>query len=144
MRSVKALAAFVLIVGGPAIGFLTFAVAVSFLFSLFAPPGPTSQVLGYAALAGPLPLGVGAVLLFLSRTQRLGARLTLVGSVILTVYLIVCYTRLDVNAVRLSERLLWFGLVPLAVLAVDYAAYRIYLLVKQPARPAGAGTGPAQ
>ena len=139
MKSVKGLAAFVLIVGGAAVCFLTFGVALSFLFSLFAPPPILDRILGYASLAGPLPLLAGAVLLFFQRTQRLGAKLTLAGCFILSAYMVVCYTRLDVYSVRMVERLLWFGLIPLAVLAADYAAYRIYLLIKPIPAAEGAG-----
>lgn len=139
MKSVKGLAAFVLIVGGAAVCFLTFGVALSFLFSLFAPPPLLDRILGYASLAAPLPLLAGAVLLFFQRTQRLGAKLTLAGCFILSVYMVVCYTRLDLYSVRMLERLFWFGLIPLAVLAADYAAYRIYLLIKPIPAPEGAG-----
>ncbi len=142
MKSVKGLAAFVLIVGGAAVCFLTFGVAMSFLFYLFTPPPLLARVLGYASMAGPLPLLTGAVLLFFHRTQHLGAKLTLAGCFILSVYMVVCYTRLDVYSVRLLERLLWFGLIPLAVLAADYAAYRIYAAVRSNPAPAAAAAGP--
>jgi hypothetical protein len=129
MKSVKGLAAFVLIVGGAAVCFLTFAVSLSFLFSLFAPPPLLNQVLGYISLAGPLPLLAGTVMLFFPRTQKLGVKLTLAGCFVLSVYMVICYTRLDVYSVGIWDRLFWFGLMPIAVLAADYAAYRLYLLI---------------
>lgn len=130
MRSTKGLAAFVLVVGGVTSCFLTFGVAVSYLFYIFTRPPLVSQILGYASLAGPLPLLIGSVLLFFHRTQRLGARLTLAGSFILSVYVIICYMRLEVYSVPILERLLWFVLAPVAVLAVDAASYRIYKLTQ--------------
>jgi hypothetical protein len=129
MKSVKALAIVVLILGLPTMGFLTFGVAMSFLFYIFAPPPLGRQILGYISLAGPIPLWAGAVLLFFPRTRTLGAKLALAGSFIMTVYLVVCYSRLEVYSVRLLERMLWFGVIPLAVLIVDYASYRAYLAV---------------
>jgi hypothetical protein len=137
MKSVKGLATFVLIAGGAAVCFLAFAVALSFLFSLFAPPPVLNQILGYISLAGPLPLLAGSAMLFFLRTQQLGAKLTLAGCFILSVYMVVCYARLGVFSVGIWDRLFWFGLIPVAVLAVDYAAYRLYLLVKA-GSPAGA------
>ncbi|HEY6307140.1 MAG TPA: hypothetical protein VI488_11865 [Candidatus Angelobacter sp.] len=133
MKSVKRLAAFVLIVGGATACFLTFAVALSFLFSLFSRPPVLDQILGYASLAGPLPLLIGAVLLFFPNRQKLGAKLTLAGCFVLSVYMVVCYTRLDVYSEGIWDRLFWFGLIPVAVLAADYASYRIYLLTKMQA-----------
>jgi hypothetical protein len=130
MKSVKGLAAFVLVLGGAAVCFLTFAVAFSFLFTLFARPPVLNQIIGYSSLAGPLPLLAGTVLLFPHRTQKLGARLTVAGCFVLSVYMVVCYARLDVYSVGLWDRLFWFGLIPVAVLAADYASYRIYLLLK--------------
>jgi hypothetical protein len=129
MKSVKGLAVFVLIVGGAAVCFLTFAVALSFLFSLFTRPPVLDQILGYISLAGPLPLLAGAVMVFFPRTQRQGAKLVLAGCFILSVYMVVCYTRLNVYSAGLGDRLFWFGLIPVAVLAADYAAYRLYLLI---------------
>lgn len=131
MKSVKALASVLLILGLPTMGFLTFAVAVSFLFYIFSPPPLGHQILGYISLAGPIPLWLGTILLFFPRTRVLGARLVLAGSFILTVYLLVCYSRLYVYSVQIAERLLWFGVIPLAVLAVDYTGYRAYLAVKE-------------
>lgn len=131
MKSVKALASVLLILGLPTMGFLTFAVAVSFLFYIFSPPPLGQQILGYISLAGPVPLWLGAILLFFPRNGVLGAKLVLAGSFILTVYLLVCYSRLYVYSVQIVERLLWFGVIPLAVLAVDYTAYRAYLAVKE-------------
>ena len=130
MKSVKALASVLLILGLPTMGFLTFAVALSFLFYIFSAPPLGQQILGYISLAGPIPLWTGTILLFFPRTRVLGARLALAGSFILTVYLVVCYSRLYVYSVRMIERLLWFGLIPLAVLAIDYTSYRAYLAVK--------------
>jgi hypothetical protein len=130
MKSVSGLATFVLIVGAPAACFLTFGVSVSFLFSFFTLPSLLSELLGYSSLAGPVPLVAGAVLLFSHRTQMVGARLVLVGSVILSLYMVICLTQLDVDSVRISEQVLWFILIPLAVVAVDYAAYRIFKLVR--------------
>jgi hypothetical protein len=43
---------------------------------------------------------------------------------------VVWYARLGVFSVGIWDRLFWFGLIPVAVLAADYAAYRIYLLLK--------------
>ncbi len=131
MKSERALAIVLLVLGLPTMGFLTFAVAMSFLFYIFGPPPPLGQqILGYISLAGPLPLWAGAILLFFPRTRQLGAGLALAGSVVLTIYLVVCYSRLYVYSVRLMERLLWFGMIPLAVLAIDYMSYRAYLAVK--------------
>jgi hypothetical protein len=130
MKSEKMLAIIVLILGLPTMSFLTFGVAMSFLFYIFAPPPLGREILGYISLAGPIPLWAGAVLLFFPRTRKLGARLVLAGSFIMTVYLVVCYSRLEVYSVRVMERMLWFGVIPLAVLAVDYASYRAYLAVK--------------
>lgn len=134
MRSVKIPAFFILIVGGAAISFLTFGVSVSFLFSLFGLPDLASQILGYASLAGPVPLLAGGLLLLFHRAQQLGAKLALAGSFILSLYLVICYARLGIYSLRILDRLFWFGLVPLAVLGVDYASYRVYKLV----HPAGA------
>ena len=131
MKSVKALASLLLILGLPTMGFLTFAVAVSFLFYIFSPPPLGQLILGYISLAGPIPLWLGAILLFSPRTRVLGARLVLAGSFILTVYLLVCYSRLYVYSVQIVERVLWFGVIPLAVLAVDYTGYLAYLAVKE-------------
>lgn len=125
--SVKALALFILIVGGAAICFLTFGVALSFLFALFSPPPVRDQILGYSSMAGPVPLLAGAVLLFFKRTQRFGAKLTLAGSAILTAYLVICYVRLNPSA-GVPVRLFLFVLLPVVVLVVDVAAYRIYKL----------------
>lgn len=140
MKSVKALASVLLILGLPTMGFLTFAVAVSFLFYIFSPPPLGQQILGYISLAGPIPLWLGAILLYFPRTRVLGARLALAGSFILTVYLVVCYSRLYVYSVRVIERLLWFGIIPLAVLAIDYTAYRAYLAVKEQGTTRGQGS----
>jgi hypothetical protein len=129
MRVVRRLALFILIVGGAAVCFLTFGVSVSLLFSLFGPTSLLNEILGYISLAGPVPLLAGAVLLFFRSKQTLGAKLTLAGSFILSLYMVICYTRLDVYSVRILERMLWFGLIPLTVLAVDYASYRVYKLV---------------
>jgi hypothetical protein len=131
MKSVRGLAAFVLVVGGAAICFLTFAIALSFLFSLFSAPPVLDRVFGYVSLAGPLPLLTGAVLLFFPRTQKVGSKLTLGGCFVLSVYMLVCYARLDVYSVGIWDRLFWFGLMPVAVLAADYASYRIYALLKE-------------
>jgi hypothetical protein len=138
MGSVTVRALFILIVGGAAVCFLTFGVFVSFLFSL-GPPSLSNQILGYASLAGPVPLFAGSLLLLFHRTQKLGAKMVLAGSFIMSLYMVICYTKLDVYAVRFRERLLWFGLIPLAVLGVDYASYRVYKLVHssaaQPLKP---------
>lgn len=130
MKSVKALASVLLILGLPTMGFLTFGVAMSFLFYIFNPPPASQQIVGYISLAGPLPLLAGAIMLFFPRTAVTGAKLALAGSFILSFYMVVCYSRLNVYSVRLMERMLWFGIVPLAVLAVDYTSYRAYVEVK--------------
>jgi hypothetical protein len=130
MQSVKVLAFFVLIVGGSAMGLLTFGVSLSFLFYLFTPPPVWRQVVGYASLLGPIPLVTGAMLSFFKRTQRIGAKVALAGSALLTAYMVVCFLRLDIQSVGILERLLWFALAPLAVLAVDAATFRIYKLAK--------------
>jgi hypothetical protein len=139
MRSVKPLAGVLLILGLPTTGLLTFFVAVRLLFYIFSPPPLGQQILGYVSLATPIPLAAGAVLLFYPRTRVLGARLALAGSFILTVYMVVFYSRLYVYSVGLMERLLWFGIIPLAVLAVDYTSYRAYLAVKEQNAAQGRG-----
>jgi len=130
MKSVKGLAAFVLVVGGAAVCFLAFAISLSFLFSLFTPPPVLNQVLGYMSLAGPLPLLAGTVMMFFAKAQRLGVKVALAGCFVLSAYMVICYTRLDVYSVGIWDRLFWFGMMPIAVLAADYATYRIYLLLK--------------
>jgi hypothetical protein len=97
-------------------------------------------MLGYASLAGPVPLLAGSLLLLFQRTQHIGAKLALAGSFILSLYLVICYTRLGIYSVRILERLLWFGLIPLAVLGVDYASYRVYRIV-HPARHSTSNAG---
>ena len=131
MKSAKGFGFVLLILGIPTMGFLTFAVAMSFLFYIFTPPPLWRQVVGYISLCGPIPLWAGAILLFFSRTERFAAKLVLAGSFVMTVYLVICYSRVDVLAIQLLERVLWFGVVPLAVLTLDYTAYRAYLEVKR-------------
>jgi hypothetical protein len=130
LKSVKVLAALVLVVGVPTMGFLTFAVAVSFLVYIFREPPLGRQILGYVSLVGPIPLWTGAILLFFPRTGKLGARLALAGSFIMTVYLVTAYSMVDVRAPQLVTRMLLFGVVPVAVLAVDYMSYRAYPAVQ--------------
>jgi hypothetical protein len=130
MQSVKVLAVFVLLVGGSTMGLLTFGVSLSFLFYLFTPPPVWRQVVGYTSLLGPIPLVAGAILSFFKRTQGIGAKVALAGSALLTAYMVLCFLRLDIQSVGILERLLWFILAPLAVLAVDAATFRIYKLTK--------------
>lgn len=129
-NSAKGFAIVLLILGLPTMGFLTFAVAMSFLFYIFASPPLGRQILGYLSLVGPLPLCLGAILLLFSKTEKLGSRLAFAGSFILSVYLVICYSRVQLGAIELLERILWFGVVPVAVLTVDYTAYRAYLEIK--------------
>jgi hypothetical protein len=124
----KVLAVFVLVVGGLAMGLLTFGVSLSLLFYLFTPPPVWHQAVGYVSLLGPVPLVTGAVLLFFERTQRAGAKLALAGSALMTAYMVVCFFRLDIRSVGILEKLLWFALTPVAVAAVDTATFRIYKL----------------
>ena len=143
MKSVKGLAIVLLILGLPTMGLLTFGVAMSFLFYIFAQPPLGRQILGYISLAGPIPLWAGAILLFFARTRKLGARLVLAGSFIMTVYLVVWYAKLGIDAERLPERILWWGVIPLVVLAVDYTSYRAYLAVKAHDGDRGRGSAAA-
>lgn len=130
MKSTKGYGFVLLLLGLPAMGFLTFAVAVNFLFYIFAPPPALRQIIGYVSLAGPLPLWAGAIMLFFPRTQKPGAKLALAGAFIMNVYLVLCYSKLYVSSSEILERILWYGVVPLAVLTLDYTAYRAYLDAK--------------
>jgi hypothetical protein len=136
MHSVKVLAVFVLIVGGSAMGLLTFGVSLSLLFYLFTPPPVWHQVVGYASLLGPIPLVTGSVFTFFERTRRIGAKVALAGSALMTAYMVVCFLRLDIRSVGMLEKLLWFALTPLAVLTVDAATFKIYKLTKLASLPA--------
>ena len=108
----------------------TFAIYFSYTFSLFVAVSARDQVLGNGSIVGAVPLIAGAVLLFFHQTQRLGARLTLAGSVVLTAYLIISYIRLNFDSMELIWKLVWFALLPAVVIATDAAAYRIYKLAQ--------------
>ena len=125
--SVKALAIFLLVVGGATSIFLSFALSLNYLFSFFGPVPTTDKIIGYAVLAGPAPLIAGAALA-LFRKQRPGALLALAGSVILTAWMIIFYSKGGLHGLLLWEQLLWFVLVPVAVVATDIVACRIYKL----------------
>jgi len=124
--SLRALAWLVLIAGGAAVCFLTFLVAMTFLFSIFIEPPVWKQVIGYASLVGPLPVMTGATLLFFRRTEKPGAKLVLVGSALMTLYMIVCFLRLDARAMGWLPFFLIYVLAPVVVLAVDGVAVRIH------------------
>ena len=143
MTPVKLLALFVLTVGGACMALFTFAIYFSYTFSLFVAVSARDQVLGNGSIVGAVPLIAGAVLLFFHQTQRLGARLTLAGSVVLTAYLALCYVRLSFDSMELVWKMLWFGLFPVAVVAVDWAWYKIYRVVLPPvqAKTAAARAG---
>jgi len=141
--SVKLLASFVLVAGGACMALFTFAIYLSYTLTFFVAVSTRDQILGNGSIIGAVPLIAGALLLFFHQTQRLGARLTLAGSMVLTAYLALCYARLSFNSMELVWKMLWFGLFPVVVVAVDWASYKIYraVLPPVPARTMTANAG---
>ena len=135
MSRVKLLALFVLVVGGACMSLFTFAIYFSYTFILFAPVATRDEVLGNGSIIGAVPLITGAIMLLFARTQKPGARVTLLGSVVLTLYLVFCYFRLSFDSMELTWKMLWFAVFPVAVATVDWTAYKIHRLVLPPAQP---------
>ena len=101
------------------------------MFTIFIDPPVWKQVIGYASLAGPLPLITGAILLLFRGKKKLGARLVLAGSAIMTLYVIVCFLRLDSHGMEPLLFLLTYVLAPVVVFAVDGVAVRIHKLAAE-------------
>ena len=129
LTPVKLLASFVLVVGGACMAWLAFVVYLSYTLTFFVPVSAGDEIIGNISVLGVVPLIAGAILLFFDQRQKLGARLIFSGSVILTAYLGICYTRLAFQYMGRLEEILWFVVIPLVVLAVDLAVYKIYKLV---------------
>ena len=132
MSRVKLLALFVLIVGGACMSLFTFAIYFSYTFSLFVAVSTRDLILGYGSIPGAIPLIAGAAMLLFEQTQKPGARVTLLGSAVLTLYLVFCYFRVNFEYMEWSWKLLWFAVFPVVVIAVDWAAYKIHRLVLPP------------
>ena len=135
MSRVKLLALFVLVVGGACMSLFTFAIYFSYTFTLFVAVSTRDLVLGYGSIIGVVPLIAGAIMLFFDQTQKRGARVTLLGSAVLTLYLVICYFRLSFAAMEPALKMLWFRACPVAVIAVDWTTYAIHRMVLPPAPP---------
>ena len=135
MSRVKLLSLFVLIVGGACMSLFTFAIYFSYTFTLFTSVSTRDQILGNSSIVGVLPLIAGAILLLFDKTQKPGARVTLLGSAVLTLYLVICYFRLSFDAMDGGLKILWFSVFPVAVIAVDWATYKIHRMVLPPVPP---------
>jgi len=129
LTPVKLLALFVLVVCGACMAWLAFVVYLSYTLTFFVPVSTGDEIIGNISVLGVVPLIAGAVLLFFDQRQKLGTRLIFSGSVILTAYLGICYARLTFQYMGRLEEILWFVVIPLVVLAVDLAVYKIYKLV---------------
>jgi len=132
MSRVKLLSLFVLIVGCACVSLFTFAIYFSYTFTLFTSVSMRDQILGNSSIIGVLPLISGAILLLFDQTQKPGARVTLLGAAVLTLYLVICYFRLSFDAMEIGLKTLWFGVFPVAVIAVDWATYKIHRMVLPP------------
>jgi hypothetical protein len=131
--SIKARAVFLLVVGGATSVFLSVALSFNYLFSFFEPVSIASRIIGYVVLSGPIPLTAGATLMLVRANPKSGARLLLTGSVILTAWFVIFYTKaFYADAIRTGlqpwEKLLWWILVPAAVAATDMISYKVYKL----------------
>jgi len=132
MSRVKLLALFVLVVGGACMSLFTFAIYFSYTFTLFVAVSTRDLILGYGSIIGVVPLIAGAAMLLFEQTQKPGARVTLLGSVVLTLYLVFCYFRISFDSMELIWKMLWFGAFPMAVAAVDWVSYKLHRLVLPP------------
>ena len=135
MSRVKLLALFVLVVGGACISLFTFAIYFSYTFTLFVAVTKRDLIMGYGSIIGIFPLIAGAIMLLFDQTQKPGARVTLLGAAVLTLYLVICYFRLSFDAMGIPLWSLWFGVFPVAVIAVDWATYKIHRIVLPPVPP---------
>ena len=101
------------------------------MFTIFVDPPVWKRVIGYASLVGPLPLITGAILLMFRRTEKPGAKLVLAGGVVMTVYMIVCFLRLEARAMEPPVFFLTYVLAPVVTFVVDGVAVRIHKLARQ-------------
>ena len=135
MSRVKLLALLVLVVGGACVSLFTFAIYFSYTFTLFTSVSMRDQILGDVSIVGVLPLIAGAIMLLFEPTQKPGARVTLLGAAVLTLYLVICYFRLSFDSMGILLQSVWFGVFPVAVIAVDWATYKVHRMVLPPVPP---------
>jgi len=144
MSRVKLLALLVLVVGGACMSLFAFTIWVNLTLSFFVAVSTRDLVLGYGSFIGVVPLIAGAILLLFEQTQKPGARVTLLGAAVLTLYLVICYFRLSFDSMeiplqifsmKIPLQILWFGVFPLAVIAVDWATYKVHRMVLPPVPP---------
>ena len=135
MARVKLLSLFVLIVGGACMSLFAFTIWVNLTLSFFVAVSTRDLILGYGSLIGVVPLIAGAILLLFDQTQKSGARIALLGSMVLTLYLVLCYFRINFGYMEIVYKVLWFGVFPAAVIAVDWATYKIHRMVLPPMQP---------